>query len=155
MKGIVTIVRPDWTKQIATTSSCAEQTICGTFWTFYSCYSNCSNQARELSALSEDSQSRRVCPTSASIATASTSISNPPFLNPSLIDLGASDYMTSNCHSFSTLFSKPLKICLAGGSFASAIKKGDLVFLFELILKNVLLVPSFPANLLFVYWLSS
>lgn len=149
MKGIVTIVRPDWTKQIATTSSCAEQTICGTFWTFYSCYSNCSNQARELSTLSEDSQSRRVCPTSASIATASTSISNPPFLNPSLIDLGASDYMTSNCHSFSTLFSKPLKI------FASAIKKGDLVFLFELILKNVLLVPSFPANLLFVYWLSS
>lgn len=136
-------------------SSCAEQTICGIFWTFYSCYRNCSNQPRELSSPSEDGQSRRVCLTSASIATASTSISNLPLLNPWLMDLGATDLMTSICHSFSTLFPKPLNIYLAGGSFASAIKKGDVVFLFELILKNVLLVPSFPANLPFVYWLSS
>lgn len=48
-----------------------------------------------------------------------------------------------------------MNIWLADGSFTLAIGKGEVVLSSDLILKNVLLVPSFPANLRSIYRLST
>lgn len=65
---------------------------------------------------------------SASLATAGIFFCNPTLVSSWLIDSGATDHMTSNCHLFSTfsMFHKPIKVSLADGRYASALGKGSI-----------------------------
>lgn len=73
-----------------------------------------------------------------------------------LVDSNATDHMTSTSHHFVTYtFWNPLMISLADGSKVPAYGKGSVYINQNFYLHDVLLVPSFPTNLLSVKKLHS
>lgn len=90
---------------------------------------------------------------SASITIVGISMNDSIINNSWLIDSGATNHMTGNCHSFSifSLFPKPIIVSLANGRFSPAYGKGSVYLTPDLTLKNVLFVPSFPTIILSVY----
>ena len=67
-----------------------------------------------------------------------------------IIDIGASDHMTSNTHSFSSIkpFHKPFPVNLLNDSSVDVLATGNVILSDYLKLLDVLFIPSFKVNLL-------
>lgn len=87
---------------------------------------------------------------SASVAQSGISNVSFPSISPWFLDSGATDHMISSNHSFSTYvhFKSPLLITLADVSKVPAVGRGNVPVNPNLLLHDVLLMPSFPMSLL-------